>query len=109
MKKILNSTFILYSLLILLTFGGMLIKYLTDDIHRVRVEYVIYTNSGAVNKTEIYNIRGDEFVSRTSSHRGTNTVHIEQKHPWFAFLDNQSVCIYTGTNDVMVNKIDIIK
>lgn len=109
MKKTLTIIIILYTLFISATFGGMFVKYLIDDVHKVKVDYTIYTNSGAVNKIEIYEIRGDSFISKTESYRGSNKVYIKQTNNWFAYTGNQAVCIYVGTNDVIVNKIEVIE
>jgi hypothetical protein len=53
-------------------------------------------------------MKGNQFKSNYQSHRGSNTVCVEDDDASF-FIGDQRVCIYVGTNDVHINKIEIVE
>ena len=83
-------------------------NYLPEN--NVYVEWVVYTNSGPVNYHGTYLMTGNKFTTRYTSHRGSNTVCIVNNDPYGnCYIGNESTCIYVGTNDVSIRKIEVIK
>ena len=84
------------------------VRYYSSPRHDVYVEWTVYTASGPRNYSGTYNMVGDHFGSMHMSHRGTNKVCIRRTNV-HSYIGDESVCIYTGTSDVDVNKIKVIK
>lgn len=89
-------------------FPYQIIRYNLLPEHQVHVEWTVYSNSGPLNYQGTYRMKGNNFTSRYQSHRGSNTVCVEDDDANF-FIEDQRVCIYVGTNDVHINKIEIVK
>ena len=89
-------------------FPYQIIKYNLLPEHQVHIEWTVYSNSGPLNYEGTYRMKGNNFKSNYQSHRGSNTVCIEDDDASF-FIGDQRVCIYVGTNDVHINKIEIIE
>ncbi len=89
-------------------FPYQIIKYNLLPEHQVHIEWTVYSNSGPLNYEGTYRMKGNNFKSNYQSHRGSNTVCVEDDDASF-FLGDQRVCIYVGTNDVHINKIEIIE
>ena len=89
-------------------FPYQIIKYNLLPEHQVHIEWTVYSNSGPLNYEGTYRMKGNNFKSNYQSHRGSNTVCIEDDDASF-FIGDQRVCIYVGTNHVHINKIEIIE
>ena len=89
-------------------FPYQIIKYNLLPEHQVHIEWTVYSNSGPLNYEGTYRMKGNNFKSNYQSHRGSNTVCVEDDDASF-FIGDQRVCIYVGTNDVHINKIEIIE
>ena len=89
-------------------FPYQIIKYNLLPEHQVHIEWTVYSNSGPLNYEGTYRMKGNNFKSNYQSHRGSNTVCVEDDNASF-FIGDQRVCIYVGTNDVHINKIEIIE
>ena len=89
-------------------FPYQIIKYNLLPEHQVHIEWTVYSNSGPLNYEGTYRMKGNNFKSNYQSHRGSNTVCVEDDDASF-FIGDQRVCIYVGTNDVHINKIEIVE
>ena len=89
-------------------FPYQIIKYNLLPEHQVHIEWTVYSNSGPLNYEGTYRMKGNNFKSNYQSYRGSNTVCVEDNDASF-FIGDQKVCIYVGTNDVHINKIEIIE
>ena len=89
-------------------FPYQIIKYNLLPEHQVHIEWTVYTASGPMNYQGTYRMKGHNFRSDYSSHRGSNTVCVEDNDTHF-FIGDTRVCIYVGTNDVHINKIEIVE
>ena len=105
---------IIYSLavcvicLIFWLFPYQIIKYNMLPEHKVYIEWTVYTASGPIDYHGTYDMKGYDFKTQYTSHRGSNTVCVIDDDASF-FMGDQSVCIYVGTNDVNVKTIKIVK
>lgn len=84
------------------------IQYKNKPTHNVYIEWVVYTASGPINYHGTYKMRGEKFSPSYQSNRGSNTVCVCDKDA-IVYVENQSICIYVGTNDVSVKTIKIVK
>ena len=89
-------------------FPYQIIKYNLLPEHQVHVEWTVYSNSGPLNYQGTYKMKGNNFTSRYQSYKGSNTVCVEDDDANL-FIGDQRVCIYVGTNDVHINKIEIVE
>lgn len=94
---------------------GEFVHYKLEDEHQVYVEWTVYRDGYAHDYKDTINIVGDNFrvlsYWRTTKHHRNDhrIVQIVDGNAWHSYIGKQSVCIYTGTNDVDVRTIKIIK
>jgi len=89
-------------------FPYQIIRYNLLPEHQVHVEWTVYTASGPMNYQGTYRMKGHNFRSYYSSNRGSNSVCIEDDDSNFCIGDTR-ICIYVGTNDVHINKIEVVE
>jgi hypothetical protein len=107
-----NVCFVFMCLGVLGFFGwivGSVVYSVNRPEHLVRVSYTIYSNP-VRNESGTYKIKGEDFVSSIYSQNGTVQLRVEDGHKNAGISTaKQSVIVYNGTNDVKVNKIEVIK
>lgn len=119
MKWIKEHWFGISIFLLLLVFPTLII---TDVVHynlehkrKIYVEWTVYDGLNSRHYKGTYDIVGDNFGVRnywTSAGKYSGSyrvVSIVDGNAWMGYFEKQSVCIYTGLNDVEVNKIKIIE
>lgn len=92
-----------------------IIHYNLEPRHKIYVEWTVYDGPSERTFHGTYDIVGDRYGilntwHSTGKHGGSyRAVSIIDKDNWGAYISKQSVCIYTGLNDVKVNKIEIVE
>lgn len=114
-----DRIFVLIIIGIFLFFFGLIsaqiIHYKLEPESKVYVEWTVFNGGNSRNYSGTYIIKGTDFYIRdywqsAGKYGGSyRVVCISDKDSWGCFINNQSVCIYTGMNDVQVNKIKVIK
>ena len=92
------------------------IHYNCEKDSKVYVERTVYTGNGTSrNYSGTYDMKGTEFSVRNywqsaGKYSGSyRVVSIIDKDACGSYINKQSVCIYTGMNDVEVTKIKVLK
>ena len=92
------------------------IHYNCEQDSKVYVEWTVYNDNGTCRKySGTYYMKGTEFgvynYWRSAGRYGGSyrVVNIIDKDAWGSYISKQSVCIYTGINDVEVNTIKVIE
>ena len=92
------------------------IHYNCEKDSKVYVEWTVYTGNGTSrNYSCTYDMKGTEFSVRNywqsaGKYRGSyRVVSIIDNDAWSSYINKQSVCIYTGMNDVEVTKIKVLE
>ena len=92
------------------------IYYNCEQDSKVYVEWTVYNDNGTCRKySGAYYMKGTEFGvysywQSAGRYRGSyRVVNIIDKDAWGSYISKQSVCIYTGMNDVEVNTIKVIE
>ena len=91
------------------------IHYNCEQESKVYVEWTVYDSYAPRNYSGIYNMKGSEFEVQNywqsaGKYRGSyRVVRIIDKGAWSCYIGKQSVCVYTGMNDVEVKQIKLIK
>ena len=95
---------------------GEVIHYNCEKDSKVYVEWTVYNGNGTCrNYSGTYDMKGTEFGVQnywqgTGRHGGSyRVVNIVDKDTWGSYINKQSVCIYTGINDVEVNTIKVLE
>lgn len=92
-----------------------LIFYNCEEDSKVYVEWTVYDGYTPRNYSGTYDMKGSEFEVQNywqsaGKYRGSyRVVRIVDKNAWSSYINKQSVCIYTGMNDVEVNTIKVLK
>lgn len=93
-----------------------LIYYNCEQDSKVYVEWTVYNNNGTCrNYSGTYDMKGSEFEVQNywqsaGKYRGSyRVVRIVDKNAGGSYINKQSVCIYTGINDVEVNTIKVLE
>lgn len=89
-------------------FPYQFIRYSMLPEHKVRIEWTVYTNSGPIDYAGTYTMKGNKFRTMYTSHRGSNTVQVVDAEA-ITFIEKECVCIYVGTNDVNIKKVEIVE
>lgn len=86
-------------------------NYFTEPKQKVRIEYTIYTAAGARQRSGVYLCSGKSFATYVASSKGSTHFYIFKKFDGFHLftIQEQSVCVYEGTADIELNKLEIIK
>lgn len=92
------------------------IHYNCEKDSKVYVEWTVYTGNGTSrNYSGTYDMKGTEFSvhnywQSAGKYSGSyRVVSIIDKDAWGSYINKQSVCIYTGMNDVEVTKIKVLE
>jgi hypothetical protein len=91
------------------------IHYNCEPESKVYVEWTVYDSFSPRRYSGTYDLKGSEFEVQNywqsaGKYRGSyRVVRITDKNAGGSYIGRQSVCIYTGVNDVEVNTIKIIK
>ena len=95
---------------------GEVIHYNCEQDSKVYVEWTVYNNNGTCRTySGTYDMKGTEFGVQNywqsagrygGSYRVVNVV---DKDALGSYINKQSVCIYTGMNDVEVNTIKVLE
>ena len=92
------------------------IHYNCEKDSKVYVEWTVYNGNGTSrNYSGTYDMKGTEFSihnywQSAGKYRGSyRVVSIIDKDAWGSYINKQSVCIYTGINDVEVNTIKVLE
>ena len=92
------------------------IHYNCEKDSKVYVEWTVYTGNGTSrNYSGTYDMKGTEFSVRNywqsaGKYSGSyRVVSIIDKDAWGSYINKQSICIYTGMNDVEVTKIKVLE
>ena len=91
------------------------IHYNCEPISKVYVEYNVYDGTGTRHYSGTYEMKGKEFGIQNywqsaGKYRGSyRVVRIVDKDAWGSYFQKQSVCIYTGMNDVEVKVFKVLE
>lgn len=91
------------------------IHYNCEEDSKVYVEWTVYDGYTPRNYSGTYDMKGTEFSvhnywQSAGKYRGSyRVVSIIDKDAWGSYINRQSVCIYTGMNDVEVTKIKVLE
>lgn len=103
-------------LIILITLGIPILVLNYDngdensDGKSVRVDYCIYTPVKELKKTTVIKIKGEKFIPRYTSHKGTNRVYITDTSKNYGLFNTRPIVeIYEGTDYCDVVKITILE
>jgi hypothetical protein len=94
---------------------GELIYYNCEEDSKVYVEWTVYDGYTPRNYSGTYEMKGSEFEVQNywqsaGKYRGSyRVVRIVDKNAGGSYINRQSVCIYTGMNDVEVTKIKVLE
>lgn len=113
----------LFSVIMTILFSIIPIWIIAEVIHynyekdsKVYVEWTVYNSNGTSrNYSGTYDMKGTEFSihnywQSAGKYRGSyRVVSIIDKDAWGSYINKQSVCIYTGINDVEVNTIKVLE
>ena len=95
---------------------GEIIHYNCEKDSRVYVEWTVYNGNGTYrNYFGTYDMKGTEFgvqnYWQSAGRYGGSyrVVNIVDKDALGSYINKQSVCIYTGINDVEVNTIKVLE
>lgn len=94
---------------------GEVVHYNLEPEHKVYIEWTVYDGSTPRHYKGTYDMVGERFEihnywQSAGKYNGSyRVVRIVDKDNWSGYIGKQSVCIYTGMNDVEVNKIEIIE
>ena len=108
LKFIVVCFFTFFIGLFIWAFPYQFIKYINLPEHKVHVEWTVYSHSGPLKYQGTYKMKGNQFKGKRMSYRGSNEIFVEDDDACY-YIGNQRVCIYVGTNDVDINKIEIIE
>ncbi len=92
-----------------------IIHYNCEQDSKVYVEWTVYDGFSPRRYSGTYDMKGSEFEIQNywqsaGKYQGSyRVVRIVDKDVRGSYIGKQSVCIYTGMNDVEVNAIKIIK
>ena len=91
------------------------IHYNCEQDSKVYVEWTVYNSFSSRQYSGIYDMKGSEFEVQNywqsaGKYQGSyRVVRIVDKNAWGSYIARQSVCIYTGMNDVEVKKIKVLE
>ena len=91
------------------------IHYNCEKDSKVYVEWTVYDGTSARHYSGTYDMKGTEFSvlnywrSAGKYHCSYRDVSIIDKDAWGSYISKQSVCIYTGINDVEVTTIKVLE
>lgn len=92
------------------------IHYNCEQDSKVYVEWTVHNNNGTCRKySGTYDMKGTEFgvqnYWQSAGRYGGSyrVVNIVDKDALGSYISKQSVCIYTGINDVEVNTIKVLE
>ena len=92
------------------------IHYNCEQDSKVYVEWTVYNGNGTCrNYSGTYDMKGTEFGVQNywqsvGRYGGSyRVVNIVDKNALGSYINKQSVCIYTGINDVEVNTIKVLE
>jgi len=91
------------------------IHYNCEQDSKVYVEWIVYDGSIPRTYSGTYDMKGTEFTVQNywqsaGKYSGSyRVVRIVDKDAWGSYINKQTVCIYTGMNDVEVRKIKVLK
>lgn len=95
---------------------GEVIHYNCEKDSKVYVEWTVYNNNGTCRTySGTYDMKGTEFgvqnYWQSAGRYGGSyrVVNIVDKNTLGSYINKQSVCIYTGMNDVKVNTIKVLE
>ena len=95
---------------------GEVIHYNCEQDSKVYVEWTVYNNNGTCRTySGTYDMKGTEFdvqnYWQSAGRYGGSyrVVNIVDKNALGSYINKQSVCIYTGMNDVEVNTIKVLE
>ena len=95
---------------------GEVIHYNCEQDSKVYVEWTVYNGNGTCrNYSGTYDMKGTEFgvqnYWQSAGRYGGSyrVVNIVDKNALGSYINKQSVCIYTGINDVEVNTIKVLE
>lgn len=95
---------------------GEVIHYNCEQDSKVYVEWTVYNNNGTCRTySGTYDMKGTEFgvqnYWQSAGRYGGSyrVVNIVDKNTLGSYINKQSVCIYTGMNDVEVNTIKVLE
>lgn len=115
-KKHLFAIFITFSISIFpICIAIEIIHYNSEPTSKVYIEWTVYDGLSKRDFHGTYDIKGTEFGIQNywqsaGKHSGSyRVVRIIDKDAWGSYIDKQSVCIYTGMNDVKVTKIKVLE
>lgn len=92
-----------------------IIHYNLEPKSKIYVEWTVYDGMATRHYSGTYEMKGKEFEIQNywesaGKYRGSfRVVRIVDKDAWYGYINKQSVCIYTGMNDVEVNNIKILE
>lgn len=92
-----------------------IIHYNSEPTSKVYIEYNVYDGAGTRHYSGTYEIKGKEFEVQNywesaGKYRGSyRVVRIVDKDAWGSYFQKQSVCIYTGMNDVEVKVFKVLE
>lgn len=115
-KKHLYTIFIVFIISILpITMVIEVIHYNSEPQSKVYVEWTVYDGIATRHYSGTYEMKGKEFEIQNywesaGKYRGSfRVVRIVDKDAWGGYINKQSVCIYTGMNDVEVNIVKVLE
>lgn len=91
------------------------IHYNCERDSKVYVEWTVYDGLSTRHYSDTYDMKGIEFEvqnywrSAGKYHCSYRDVSIIDKDAWGSYISKQSVCIYTGINDVEVTTIKVLE
>jgi len=91
------------------------IHYNCEKDSKVYVEWTVYDGISTRHYSDTYDMKGTEFSVRNywrsagKYHGSYRDVSIIDNDAWGFYINKQSVCIYTGMNDVEVNTIKVLE
>jgi hypothetical protein len=92
-----------------------IIHYNSEPISKVYIEYNVYDGLATRHYSGTYEMKGKEFIIQnywqsSGKHRGSyRVVRIVDKATWGGYFNKQSVCIYTGMNDIEVKILKVLE
>ena len=91
------------------------ILYKLEPRSKVYVEWTVYDGLSNRDFHGTYDMAGKEFEIQNywesaGRYRGSyRVVRIVDKDAWCGYINKQSICIYTGLNDVEVKKLKVLE
>lgn len=90
-------------------FGREYLKERNIPLHKVQVEYTIYTPTREIPSKRVIELKGNKFRTIETSHRGSNYINLYGYNEQDEQLTWQRGTVYNGTAFAKVDRIRILE